>query len=65
MVKVYRITQSKIKQPKGRQSTEQKTFEQAIKKAGGFYFLIKSLDEAIQAIESIKLLTEIDCGRIT
>ena len=54
-----------IKQPKGRQSSEQKTFEQAIKKAGGFYFLIRSLDEAIQAIESIKHLTEIDCGRIT
>ena len=54
-----------IKQPKGRQSTEQKTFEQAIKKAGGFYFLIRSLDEAIQAINSIKHLTEIDCGRIT
>ena len=54
-----------IKQPKGRQSTEQKTFEQAIKKAGGFYFLIRSLDEAIQAIDSIKHLTEIDCGRIT
>ena len=54
-----------IKQPKGRQSTEQKTFEQAIKKAGGFYFLIRSLDEAIQAIASIKHLTEIDYGRIT
>ena len=54
-----------IKQPKGRQSTEQKTFEQAIKKAGGFYFLVRSLDEAIQAIDSIKHLTEIDCGRIT
>ena len=54
-----------IKQPKGRQSTEQKTFEQAIKKAGGFYFLIRSLNEAIQAIDSIKHLTEIDCGSIT
>jgi len=54
-----------IKQPKGRQSTEQKTFEQAIKKAGGFYFLIRSLDEAIKAIESIKHLTEIDCGKGT
>ena len=54
-----------ITQPKGRQSTEQKPFEQAIKKAGGFYFLIRSLDEAIQAIDSIKHLTEIDCGRIT
>ena len=54
-----------IKQHKGRQSNEQKTFEQAIKKAGGFYFLIRSLDEAIQAIDSIKHLTEIDCGRIT
>ena len=54
-----------IKQPKGRQSTEQKTFEQAIKKAGGFYFLIRSLAEAIKAIDSIKHLTEIDCGRIT
>ena len=40
-------------------------YEQAIKKAGGFYFLIRSLDEAIQAIDSIKHLTEIDCGRIT
>ena len=54
-----------IKQPKGRQSTEQKTFEQAVKKAGGFYFLIRSLNEAIQAIDSIKHLTKIDCGRNT
>ncbi len=54
-----------IKQPKGRQSKEQQTFEKAIKKAGGFYFLIRSLDEAIKAIEKIKHLTEIDCGRIT
>ena len=54
-----------IKQPKGRQSTEQKTFEQCIKKAGGVYFLIRSLNEAIQAIDSIKHLTKIDCGRNT
>ena len=54
-----------IKQPKGRQSKEQKSFEQSLKHAGGFYFIIRTLDEAIKAIESIKQLTEIDCGRIT
>tara|TARA_R110002020_G_scaffold245223_3_gene458902 strand:- start:17788 stop:18156 length:369 start_codon:yes stop_codon:yes gene_type:complete len=54
-----------IKQLKGTQSLEQETFEKAIKKAGGFYFLIRSLDEAIKAIESIQQLTEIDCGRNT
>ena len=54
-----------IKQPKGKQSPEQKSFEESISKAGGFYFIIRSLDDAIKAIESIKQLTEIDCGKGT
>lgn len=39
------------KTTKGRQSEEQKIFEQAVKKVGGMYIIVRSLDEFIKTIE--------------
>jgi len=36
-----------VKQPKGKQSENQKIFEDGVKKAGGHYYIVTSLDDII------------------
>jgi hypothetical protein len=40
-----------VKTPTGRQSDHQKAFQENLSKAGGIYFLVRSLDEAVEAVE--------------
>lgn len=40
-----------VKGPRGVQSDDQKLFQQALTDAGGIYFLVRSIDEAMEAIE--------------
>lgn len=43
-----------IKDTKGKQSDTQKKFQEALEKAGGKYYLIRSIDEFIKIIRDIK-----------
>lgn len=40
-----------VKSPIGRQSAEQRAFEQMIREYGGIYVLVRSVDEALAAVE--------------
>lgn len=43
-----------VKSPTGKQTDSQKTFEDNIKRSGGFYFVVRSVDDAEKAIKKIK-----------
>lgn len=47
-----------VKITKGIQSDKQKIFEQKLKKVNGFYFIVKSLDDAINAITQVRSFTK-------
>ena len=42
-----------IKAPGKKQTPNQKSFEAKVKKAGGYYFVITSIEECIAALESL------------
>lgn len=48
-----------IKTPTGRQSPEQKTFEQLVQGKGGIYVIVRSIDDARALIE--RLRHEVPC----
>lgn len=48
-----------VKSPTGRQSDSQKAFEDALRTAGGMYFIIKSLEDLIIALQQIEVALEI------
>lgn len=43
-----------IKSAKGKQSSDQKAFEELVKHSGGFYFIAKSINDAIGVLYSVK-----------
>ena len=45
------------KSPKGVQSDAQKTFEYEVKRNGGFYFIIRSLKDAMDVIKQVQGIT--------
>lgn len=49
-----------MKTPIGKQSEHQKAFQEKLSEAGGIYFLVRSFDEAVEAIEdALKRLPEV------
>ncbi len=40
-----------VKDEKGKQSEDQKEFQRSLESAGGIYFLVRSIDEAMEAVE--------------
>ncbi len=49
-----RLIQLEVKGPKGRQSPEQKAWEQMVTRFGGFYRVVRSVEEAVRAVEAAK-----------
>lgn len=42
-----------VKTEKGRQSDSQKIFEEKLREAGGFYFIIRSIEDAEKALQAL------------
>ena len=43
-----------VKTPKGKQSEAQIEFEENIDLAGGYYFIVRSVDEALEILDQLK-----------
>ena len=43
-----------VKRPKGKQTQAQFEFQHAVERAGGFYFIVKSVEDALKAINEVK-----------
>ena len=43
-----------VKTPKGKQGESQKQFEEVVKKDGGFYFLVTSIQDAQDALQKVE-----------
>lgn len=43
-----------VKAPSGRQSKQQKAFQKAVESIGGLYRVVKSVDEALAAVEEAR-----------
>lgn len=43
-----------VKTPSGRQSKQQEAFQQAVESIGGLYRVVKSVDEALAAVEEAR-----------
>lgn len=45
-----RLVALEVKTAKGQQSEDQRAFEAAVKRAGGFYAVVRSVEDAIRAV---------------
>ena len=43
-----------VKTSKGKQSQAQFEFQHAVERAGGFYFIVKSVEDSVKAINEVK-----------
>ena len=46
-----------VKTRTGKQSPKQKLFQQTVEAAGGYYFIVRSIDDAEAALQMVNLLT--------
>lgn len=53
MVHAGRFIGWEIKSERGKQSESQKAFEMRVKEAGGFYFLVRSIEDVENCLEEI------------
>ena len=44
-----------VKTATGKQTPHQKEFQRQVESAGGFYFLVRSVDDAVSAINQLKI----------
>ncbi len=43
-----------VKSHRGRQSKPQKAFEKTVKRRGGYYFIVRSIEDVMEAIQQMK-----------
>lgn len=48
LVKEGKFIGLEVKQPKGKQSDNQRVFQEKLEKAGGFYYIVTSLDDVVK-----------------